>query len=159
MAVWAIHWSRLKKSLTNSGAGASIVLIVNFFTIMSQATQPSCRPPVLNGQWRNRVHIGLSWGSHLLIALLLCAAAGGASANQTHAAFAVAVTLHTVVKPLSAEQLCHNGRPIQTLGATIQIDCPRMHPAAPGGPAARVTPAAAGTVEPRQLPPEVTVTF
>ncbi|MHB1123106.1 MAG: hypothetical protein ACYC0T_10350 [Ramlibacter sp.] len=57
-------------------------------------------------------------------------------AGQQQASFSVAVTLHRVVKPLSASELCKEGKPIRTLGATIQIDCPPAgRTAAPGGEA------------------------
>ncbi|WP_461498346.1 hypothetical protein [Ramlibacter sp.] len=40
------------------------------------------------------------------------------------------------MKPLSASELCKEGKPIRTLGATIQIDCPPAgRTAAPGGEA------------------------
>jgi hypothetical protein len=83
-------------------------------------------------------------------------AAAGAAAGQQQASFAVAVTLHTAVKPLSAAELCRDGRPITTLGATIQVACPK--------PAAQTQQPSEGTPEPsatreRQSPPEVTVTF
>jgi len=66
------------------------------------------------------------------------------------------VTLHTAVKPLSAAELCRDGRPIQTLGATIQIDCPK--------PVRSQQPMTESTGEPRPTGdppahPEVTVTF
>lgn len=76
-----------------------------------------------------------------------------ASAGQQQASFAVAVTLHRVVKPLSAAELCKDGKPIRTLGATIQIDCPRPLSKA-GGDGTEASLAA------ERLPrPEVTVTF
>lgn len=76
-----------------------------------------------------------------------------AAAGQQQASFAVAVTLHRVVKPLSAAELCKDGRPIQTLGATIQIDCPR--PVGRTGAAGSEASLRDGKA-PR---PEVTVTF
>lgn len=78
---------------------------------------------------------------------------GAALAGQQQASFAVAVTLHRVVKPLSAAELCKDGQPIRTLGATIRIDCPRTteKPATSGREA---------SLPDERLPrPEVTVTF
>lgn len=100
----------------------------------------------------------LGWRSLVLGLGLLGTAGVWASEQQVNAAFAVAVTLHTVVKPLSADQLCRDGLPIQSLGATIQIECPHGPPAAPAAPAREANPAAPGAIQPRQAP-EVTVTF
>jgi hypothetical protein len=77
---------------------------------------------------------------------------GAASAQQ--ASFAVAVTLHAAAKPMSAAQLCPEGKPMDILGATIRVDCPVV---------AKASATAAGhtgssqNVIPRH--PEVTVTF
>lgn len=80
-------------------------------------------------------------------------ASGIATAGQQQASFAVAVTLHRVMKPLSAAELCKDGQPLKTLGATIRIDCPR--------PADRATtPGREASLTGEKLPrPEVTVTF
>jgi hypothetical protein len=97
----------------------------------------------------------LKWSAHLLLAGALVGAATAAP-NQQQAAFSVAVTLHTAVKPLSAAQLCEGGRTLQALGATIQVDCTSM---SSSGKERNTAPPA----EPRSIPPsprpEVTVTF
>lgn len=93
-----------------------------------------------------------AWPALLVIVSALMAS-GAAAAGQQQASFSVAVTLHRVVKPLSAAQLCKDGRPIQSLGAMIQIDCPQAPQKA--GAAAREA-----TLTDANLPrPEVTVTF
>lgn len=79
-------------------------------------------------------------------------ASGPATAGQQQASFSVAVTLHRLVKPLSAAELCKDGKPIQTLGATIQVDCPR--------PVERAGADAQGARANEKIPrPEVTVIF
>ncbi len=92
-----------------------------------------------------------AWPALLVAGTLM--APGGAAAGQQQASFAVAVTLHRVVKPLSAAELCKDGKPIQTLGATIRIDCPP-----PAEKAVRAGAEASPTGEKLQRP-EVTVTF
>lgn len=80
-------------------------------------------------------------------------ASGAAGAGQQQASFSVAVTLHRVVKPLSAAELCKDGEPIRTLGATIRIDCPRP-------PNRAAVPGREASLTGEKLPrPEVTVTF
>jgi hypothetical protein len=81
--------------------------------------------------------------------LLACGAAGAQQAS-----FAVAITLHaTMSKPLAVAQLCaQQPKPIDMLGARIQVDCPM---AGPGKGTAGATVAAAA----RPAPPEVLVTF
>lgn len=95
---------------------------------------------------------GSAWAVVLASAWAILAS-GAVAAGQQQASFAVAVTLHRVVKPLSAAELCKDGQPIRTLGATIRIDCPRPADSAtaPGREAALT-----GGKLPR---PEVTVTF
>jgi hypothetical protein len=76
------------------------------------------------------------------------------SAGAQQASFAVAVTLHTSMsKPLAVAQLCaQQPRPIEMLGARIQVDCPETEN---GKGKAGPTPAGA----PRPTVPEVLVTF
>jgi hypothetical protein len=96
----------------------------------------------------------------LRLACLLLAAAVAAPAfagsSEQRASFSVAVTLHTAVKPLSAAQLCEDGRLLQALGATIEVDC--TNKASAGEARDATAPRAAGSVK-KQLRPEVTVTF
>lgn len=95
---------------------------------------------------------GSAWAVVLVSAGAILAS-GVAAAGQQQASFAVAVTLHRVVKPLSAAELCKNGQPIRTLGATIRIDCPRPTNGAAGS-------AQEASLTGEKLPrPEVTVTF
>ena len=95
---------------------------------------------------------GAAWAV-MLVGAWATLASGVAAGGQQQASFAVAVTLHRVVKPLSAAELCKDGQPIRTLGATIRIDCPR--------PADRAaTPGSEAALTGGKLPrPEVTVTF
>ena len=88
----------------------------------------------------------------LLIASAALLSSGAASAQQ--ASFAVSVTLHSVVKPLSAAQLCQDGKPMSMLGATISIDCPVV------ASADNTQQDAGSRAAPTKLrQPEVTVTF
>jgi len=81
--------------------------------------------------------------------LLTC---GVASAQQ--ASFAVSVTLHTTMgKPLAVAQLCaQQPKPMDMLGARIQVDCSAAESAKRGG-----SPTMAAATRP--APPEVLVTF
>lgn len=92
-----------------------------------------------------------SFLSSLILAtgLLTC---GAASAQQ--ASFAVSVTLHTTMgKPLAVAQLCaQQPKPMDMLGARIQVDCSAADNAKRS---ASPTMAAAA----RPVPPEVVVTF
>lgn len=93
-----------------------------------------------------------AWAAMLVVAGAVTAW-GVAEAGQQQASFSVAVTLHRVVKPLSAAELCKDGTPIRTLGATIQIDCPR--PVNKAGGAENEA-----SLTGKRLPrPEVTITF
>jgi hypothetical protein len=87
----------------------------------------------------------------LAAGLLNC---GIASAQQ--ASFAVAVTLHTTMsKPLSVAQLCPAGKPTETLGAIVRVECPLVANAGTGSSA----PLAGSSLANPQRQPEVTVTF
>lgn len=101
------------------------------------------------------MRIGLSGVAAALLVVGGIGAPVLASAGQQQASFSVAVTLHMAVKPLSAAELCRDGRPITTLGATIQVNCSRVNPP-PQGPAPATREA---TAPDRPARPEVTVTF
>lgn len=96
---------------------------------------------------------GRSAWAVMLVSAWATLASGAAAAGQQQTSFAVAVTLHRVVKPLSAAELCKDGQPIRTLGATIRIDCPRPadRPATSGREAS--------LTDDKLARPEVTVTF
>jgi len=96
-----------------------------------------------------------AWPACLVLVAALAAPALAAS-NQQQASFSVAITLHTAVKPLSAAELCRDARTIQTLAATIQVDCPTAATSQQARPES--TPEPHSTGEP-QARPEVTVTF
>jgi hypothetical protein len=76
---------------------------------------------------------------------------GAASAQQ--ASFAVSVTLHAVAKPMSAAQLCPEGKPMDVLGATVRVQCPVVAKA----DATATSRDSSQIKTPRH--PEVTVTF
>jgi hypothetical protein len=86
----------------------------------------------------------------LTAGLLNC---GIACAQQ--ASFAVSVTLHAVAKPMSAAQLCPEGKPMDILGATVRVQCPVVAKA-DASPAGRAE-SSSQINTPRH--PEVTVTF
>jgi hypothetical protein len=92
----------------------------------------------------------------LLNSLMLAVAlvtGGGAYAQQ--ASFAVAITLHTAMKPLTASQLCPAGKPMDILAVAVRVECPTVANANSFnvlGSSAR----SSGQPSP---PPEITVTF
>lgn len=101
------------------------------------------------------MRIGLSGVAAALLVASGVVAAAPAAAGQQQASFSVAVTLHMAVKPLTPAELCRDGRPITTLGATIQVDCSRVN--AP--PQDRPPTTREATAPERPARPEVTVTF
>lgn len=62
--------------------------------------------------------------SKLLIMSVLLAGLGVAGAAEQQASFAVAITLHTISKPLAASQLCPEGKPLDRVGVSISVSCP-----------------------------------
>lgn len=60
-------------------------------------------------------------------ALAICLALvgwAGAQAAEQQASFAVAITLHTLSKPLAVAQLCPAGKPLDRVGVGITVTCP-----------------------------------
>lgn len=57
------------------------------------------------------------------IALALVGWAGAKAAEQ-QASFAVAITLHSISKPLAVAQLCPAGKPLDRVGVAITVSCP-----------------------------------
>lgn len=57
------------------------------------------------------------------IALALVGWAGAQAAEQ-QASFAVAITLHSISKPLAVAQLCPAGKPLDRVGVAITVTCP-----------------------------------
>ncbi len=59
----------------------------------------------------------------LAIALALVGWAGAQAAEQ-QASFTVAITLHSISKPLAVAQLCPAGKALDRVGVAITVTCP-----------------------------------
>lgn len=51
---------------------------------------------------------------------------GAADAAEQQASFAVAITLHTISKPMAVARLCPEGKPLDRVGVSITVTCPAI---------------------------------
>ena len=58
----------------------------------------------------------------IIFAGLMCW--GAADAAEQQASFAVAITLHTISKPMTAATLCPEAKPLDRVGVSITVTCP-----------------------------------
>ena len=62
--------------------------------------------------------------------LIICAglmSLGAAGAAEQQASFSVAITLHTISKPMSVAHLCPEGKPLDRVGVSITVTCPAIN--------------------------------
>lgn len=51
---------------------------------------------------------------------------GASQAAEQQASFAVAITLHTISKPMAVAQLCPEGKSLDRVGVSITVSCPAI---------------------------------